>query len=121
MKRRSRLERAAIVDGLAARGGRLAAFGAPGAAAALGTPFGTPGAAAALGTPFDERCIPSLPRGASLVSVRRQTFTTGCQAFLDSLSRDALRKDCRRAPLQRRRRSWLRGLFADVILIGHKV
>src|SRR5213596_3443138 len=47
---------------LAARGGNPPAFGAPSAAAALGTPFGTPSAAAALGTPFGRRCIPPPPQ-----------------------------------------------------------
>src|SRR5438034_6560611 len=47
---------------LVARGESLAAFGAPSAAAALGTPFGAPSAAAALGTPFDGRCIPAPPQ-----------------------------------------------------------
>src|SRR5437773_3438998 len=48
-----------ISGALAARGETPAAFGAPSAAAALGTPFGAPSAAAALGTPFGRRCIPA--------------------------------------------------------------
>src|SRR5438034_304927 len=66
---------------LAARGESLAAFGAPSAAAALGTPFGAPSAAAALGTPFNGRCIPAPPQrgcrvgdpGAGCVAPRSNT------------------------------------------------
>src|SRR5437667_2298345 len=63
---------------LAARGGNPPAFGAPSAAAALGTPFGTPSAGAALGTPVGRRCIPPPPqRGGHQMPVSEQPAVEG--------------------------------------------
>ena len=72
-----------VVLAFTARGKSLAAFGAPNAAAAFGDPIATgdasPGAALLLlQIQVVFSVVAPCPRGASPVSVRRQTFTTGC-------------------------------------------